>query len=413
MESDTIPPKPKRASPRRRQPISPEAGSLWGILCHHSGKSLFVPPICWTELHKQLLRCRFAQLPAQRSPRPSSSPSPSPRRSHQIPPTVVKIGRELDILFTVDGSYNTLIKTRSMRTVLSTLFPTHLSGVKVGSEMDLRFGNRAYRNAVRCQSLWKKPDSTLFTTSFDSTTTLTSSRSASQLFASMTVDTSNDAPILAYVSRSHLNHIRKNCFRVMRGPNRALNEPVYRLQSLRSKILIPKNPDEDQFFVAVMIAMAQQAVYGDVSRGTDFAPRDVEVRLLTLSEGDSSFLVYTATVPAALLMMFHEPHKAPQGNTELDINFTQVPVWPVLGLKERLGKALGSDIVGDFQGVSIDTYEDELAETTPEVPSPKRRREALSEVFNASFSEDRELERPSEILGKRRCLEEGRVGVVR
>lgn len=45
--------------------------------------------------------------------------------------------------------------------------------------------------------------------------------------------------------------------------------------------------------------------------------------------------------------------------------------------------------------------------------SPKRKREILSEVFNTSFSEDREsTSYPSELLAKRRCFEEGRVGVV-
>ncbi|RYP64488.1 hypothetical protein DL771_008732 [Monosporascus sp. 5C6A] len=222
-----------------------------------------------------------------------------------------------------------------------------------------------------------------------------------------------DAPILAYVSRSQLNHVRRNCFRVLAGPNRTYNGPVHRLQALRSKMLMPKNQDEDQYILAVMITLAQQAAYSEItsSRAT-FNPRDLKIRILSTSEEDDSFIVYTGIVPAAFLRMFHEPEKAPQGDTKIQISYAQVPIWPVLGLKERLGQALGGEVVGDFDALNMETYEYELP-PTPETPSPKRRREVLTEVFNASFSEDRDSDSPVEVLGKRRRLEEGRVGVVR
>ncbi|RYP64994.1 hypothetical protein DL770_009092 [Monosporascus sp. CRB-9-2] len=223
----------------------------------------------------------------------------------------------------------------------------------------------------------------------------------------------SNAPILAYVSRSQLNHVRRNCFRVLAGPNRIYNGPVHRLQALRSKMLMPKNQDEDQYILAVMIALAQQAAYSEIasSRAT-FNPRDLKIRVLSTSEDDDSFIVYTGIVPAAFLRMFHQPEKAPRGDTKIQISYAQVPIWPVLGLKERLGQALGSEVVGDFDALNMETYEDELP-PTPETPSPKRRREVLTEVFNASFSEDRDSDSPLEVLGKRRRLEEGRVGVVR
>ncbi|EMR71713.1 hypothetical protein UCREL1_1230 [Eutypa lata UCREL1] len=173
-------------------------------------------------------------------------------------------------------------------------------------------------------------------------------------------------------------------------------------------MLLPKNEDEDQYILAVIIALAQQSAYGN----GEFTPKDVKVRVLTTSEEDESFVVYTATVPAGFLRMFHEPEKAPQGDTEIRIDYTQVPIWPVLGLKERLGQALGSEVVGDFDASNMETYEAELP-PTPETPSPKRRRDVLSEVFNASFSEDRDSDSPVEAIGKRRCLEESRVGLVR
>lgn len=309
---------------------------------------------------------------------------------------------------------NLMTKTRALRVIMATLFPTHLSKPKTFAELDLRFGDRLYARAVRCQILWRHPDASM---SFDSTTTWAASRSTSQLLASINVNAASDEPVLAYISRSNLDHIRRNCFRIVSGPNRSYNGPVHRLQSLRSKRLMPSNPDEDQYFVAVAIAMAQRSVYPDGLKSNVITYRDVKVRLFTVSEEDEAFIVYTATVPAGLLEMFHEPHQAPRSSTRLQIEYTHVPVWPVLGLKERLGLALGRDIVGEFDELHFETFDEEELVPLPEPISPqKRRREVLSEVLGVSFTKDTESDDPigvSSRVSKRRCLEEGRVGLVR
>ncbi|KAF3070365.1 hypothetical protein GL218_00335 [Daldinia childiae] len=191
-----------------------------------------------------------------------------------------------------------------------------------------------------------------------------------------------------------------------------------------------------------MLAMAQQHVYGNMFTGEGFSPKDVDVRVLTVSKDDNSFVVYSSVVPTAFLTMFHEPGKSPRGNAKVTINYQHVPIWPVLGLKERLGQALGRDLIGEFDVDRIETFEDELASnleggksdsfdeklqavlrkfnkedestsnTAQITPSPKRKRKIFSEVFNGSFSEDYESSSyPSELLAKRRRLE-GRVGVV-
>ncbi|KAH8197969.1 hypothetical protein TruAng_007871 [Truncatella angustata] len=397
--------------PPLRPHTVPEPGSLWDIMHDHQGTSLYVLPICWTDLHTRLLGCRFVQQQPQTTPVPSTSSSP--RRSQRTSSTVVGIGRDLESLMSRDSPRNILTKTRALRSIISTLFPTHLGKAKSNTELSLRFGNRIYHKATRAQVIWKHHDASM---SFDSATTWTSSRSTSQLMASMNVNIAGDAPVLAYVSRSNLNHVRHNCFRIIQGPNRTYNAPVHRLQALRSKNLMPSNPDEDPHFIATIIAMAQQQVYQDGFRDSHFAPRDVTVRLFTTTEEDEAFIIYTATVPAAFLSMFHEPHKAPKGDTEVKIEHTHVPVWPVLGLKERLAHVLGPDLVGDFDPLKIDTFPDEEQDITSiaEVASPKRRRDVLSDVLNTSFSEDRPSNTPDDInaIGKRRCLE-GRVGVVR
>jgi hypothetical protein len=396
--------------PSRRPCTVPEKGSLWDLMHDHQGTSLFVLPLCWTDLHTRLLRCRFVQRPPQKTPTPSTSLSPT--RSLRTSSTVIAMGRDLDILMSRENPRSSMIKIKALRNVLSTLFPKHLCKPKSNADLNLRFGNRLYTKATKAQVLWKHPDASM---SFDSATTWTSSHSTQQLMASMSVNVAGDAPVLAYVSRSNLNHIRHNCFRVVMGPNRAYNGPVHRLQTLRSKLLIPSNLDEDPHFVASIIALAQQTAYPEGLRVSKMPPKDVTVRLFTTSEEDEAFIVYTATVPAAFLMMFHQPDKAPKSNAEVKIDYTHVPVWPVLGLKERLGQALSREVVGDFDPYNIETFPDEEKEimNVAEVTSPKRRRGVLSEVLNVSFSEDREpVSDEINVMGKRRCLE-GRIGVVR
>ncbi|KAI1084779.1 hypothetical protein F5B20DRAFT_221069 [Whalleya microplaca] len=401
----------------RHIPKTPEIGSLYDILHDHSGTSLFVLPICWTDIHTRLLGCQFVQLPAQTIPVPPAASSPRKSPQQPTPSIIVNIGRDLDTL--MNGRKPVGRKNQALQGILSTLFPNQLTRTKPCPELGIRFGSRFYRRAARCHIIWKHPDTTA--QSFDSATTWTSSRSTSQLLASMTVNVSNDAPMLAYVGRRHLHDIRRTCFRVVSAPNDSYNGPVHRLQIRRSKKLIPDDPNEDPYLIAIMIGMAQQAVYGDIERGTGFEPRDVQVRVMTISDEEDSrahaFVVYTATVPAAFLRMFHEPDKAPRGDARIRITHVAVPVWPVLGLKERLGHVLGKDVVGvEFDGAKMDTFEDgkQLSSLSREsTPSPKRRREALSEVFNASFSEDRDgdCQAGNGVLGgmKRRCLEEGMV----
>ena len=215
----------KRVARTRRKPTRPEAGSLWDTLCSHQGVSLFTQPICWTDQHTKLLGCRFSQRPSQTTPTPSSSQQ-SPRRSPRTSPTVVTIGRDLDTLMSTESPRNIITKSRALRDVMQTLFPHALAKSKTCAELDMRFGGRCYPKVVRCQVLWKHPDASM---SFDSATTWASSRSASQLMASMNVNVASDTPMLAYVSRSNLSHIRKNCFRISSGPGRGPNEPVRRL----------------------------------------------------------------------------------------------------------------------------------------------------------------------------------------
>ncbi|KAI0809671.1 hypothetical protein GGR55DRAFT_160189 [Xylaria sp. FL0064] len=439
------PPASGNARRRRRRCLlkSPQPGSLYDILHDHAGLQLFVRPLSWTDLHAKLLGCCFVRLPSHETPTPPSSQSSSSSSSQlprNTPPCSIDMQRTLDLLVLLNQPEYP--KTNALINLLSDFYPNTFTYPQDQVDLDLRFGNRRYPQSVRCQLLYNHIYPNDHLTSFDSsTTTRATDHSASQLSMSSSMSVPNEPSMLAYVSRSRLNFTRRTCFNIMKGPNGALNHPVHRLQTLRSKSLVPKNADEDSYFIAVMLAMAQQAVYRDFANNTEFAPRDVKVHVLTIDEEENSFIVYTGVVPAPLLSMFHDPVAAPTGNTGIKVEYTQVPLWPILGLKERLAKALGTDLLGKSDATVVDNHEIEVVpvpvlETSPPVfrshlfrPKAhlrKRKRGVFSELLNTSFSEKCEFhqpldtsnqkrriqeEQPLDTSNKKRRVQEGRVGV--
>lgn len=139
---------------------------------------------------------------------------------------------------------------------------------------------------------------------------------------------------------------------------------------------------------------------------------DLTLRILTHDTDTAEFLVYTGYITKEFLEKFHDPFKAPVSSDEesksgINIEFTRVPIWPILGLRERLGKALGQDVVGEFDPTEIETWEADSEQTG----GGKRKREALSEVLNKSFDDESDGEH--RLSAKKRCLNEGaKVGVV-
>ncbi|KAI1099642.1 hypothetical protein F4804DRAFT_321414 [Jackrogersella minutella] len=406
--------------------ISPEIGSIYDILHDHATKSLYIAPVCWTDLHTQVLGCRFVSQPSlQRRPKKSVHLPP------QLPIIVSSIGIRLSIL--MDPLSSRSIRNDALSDLLSILFPGRLC--KTGLNIPLRCGKDIWVAWLPCQTLWNK-----FTEphSFESATTRSSSSSETSSTKGL-----SDMPVLAYLDRHSFDSKRKHCFRHANKPGKPLNLPIQRLYEIRSRKLLPKNPDEDQVILAIMISMAQQHTYANVYKGKGFVPKDVHVRVITIDEAHDSFIVYTSVIPAAFLGMFHEPSKAPRGDAHVTIRYQRIPAWPVFGLREQLGQALGQDIVGDINMAPIETFSEQLlsspqnksssfetnlrtslhnpshnGESMSSVPRrltpPKRKREILSEVYNVSFSEDRESsDYPSELVVKRERIEQGRIGVVR
>ncbi|OLN93287.1 hypothetical protein CCHL11_08331 [Colletotrichum chlorophyti] len=452
----TLPSPAKRI--RRRRVHRPDEGSLYDLMWEHAGLSLFVRPICWTDLHVRLLDARFTELPPCDTPVPPQSPrgAPvSPSRCHMKPSAAATtLSRELTAML-APGTTRTFY-TNSIRTIMSTLYPTKLSRSRTQVDLHIYFGGLVYRDTCRVQVAWDAmPSRSGSCASFESASTrpaesfTTPNGIPTGSNPSISAGTSNGSsqqpasaqPVLAYVGKSQIAATRRNMYRVIQGPNRSYNGPVERLQQLRSKMFVPSNPNHDPLLVGIILALAQRRFYGEPmpaaskwlpSRPTplgDGEPEfhDVTVHLFTHDNETSEFIVYKSVVTADLLRKFHEPTKNPRARANktlaekigetadeggIRIAYTRVPVWPILGLKERLGKAIGSDVVGEFDEDNIETWEEE-AERNPDKLKRRRDREALSEVMNGSFEEEAPDGMP--LSGKRRCLvdeESGQVGVV-
>jgi len=413
---------PSQPAPETRRPCRrrvaritrAEPGSLYDIMHDHAGTSLYVVPICWTDQHTRLLGARFRQRAAVDKPVPDLVPGVWLETSKMAQ----TLTSELHTLVREDATpARAFCKNRAMKHILSTLFPTTLSRPKTGAELNLYFGHRVFRKVVRIPCVWKNPSSV--ETSFDSCPTLP----ATSFNGTQKSSREAGMPMLAYINKSQLAAVRKNLYGVLRGPGDNTNEPVSSLQRLRSKTLVPADADHDPYIVAILLAMAQAHFYHESSsrsssqsssqggrKSVRIAPpsfRDVQVQVITHDEGNDSspnFIVYTATITAAFLNRFMFPHKAPAAGgageddgAGMDISHTPVSFWPILGLKERLAKALGREIAGDaiyddpnHIGLWDPLLEPQQTPVYHPVSLKRRRtdREPLSQVLNSSFDEE-------------------------
>jgi hypothetical protein len=125
--------------------------------------------------------------------------------------------------------------------------------------------------------------------------------------------------------------------------------------------------------------------------------RDVEVHVITHEgeDGDAKFVVYTAIVTAGLLERFRCPGRGPDLKSDasgMEVSRTEVSFWPMLGLKERLAKALGSEIAGlaSHQHPHHIGFWEPLVEPTDETPerkpSRKRKREERDSLANSRLA---------------------------
>ncbi|KAL1876924.1 hypothetical protein Daus18300_002530 [Diaporthe australafricana] len=413
---------PNNTQPRKRRRVNriirPEPGSLYDILHENQGESLFIIPICWQDQHARLLGVRWDHHDTVRRPVPdfNSMSSKYPPRPTRV---ATDLSRDLTTVLTADPSP---LQLTALKSVMSTLFPAVLSKARSELNLEIRFGDQVLKRGVRVPLIWKQYDQN--SRSFDSASTKLASSygripgSSQQSCASQNTDwacsssqPASDQPVLAFINRAHLHQVRCNLYRVMPGPNNTVNVPVDNLQKLRCKRLVPQNLDQDSYLVAIMLAIAQWQCYPQRSRNSsrwssqnssqashngheaslpqpEF--RDVPVKIITQDHHTAEFVIYSAVVTAMFLKRFACPSKAPDlTDSGLNINVTRVQIWPVLGLKERLAKALGPQIAGDLAchdtaDTDIETWETEQ-ERAFRLSNLKRKRETLSQVFNHSF----------------------------
>ncbi|CEI67831.1 unnamed protein product [Fusarium venenatum] len=66
---------------------------------------------------------------------------------------------------------------------------------------------------------------------------------------------------------------------------------------------------------------------------------DLKLRILTHGTDTLEFIVYTGYVTKEFLERFHDPFKAPLDDDDatvsgLKIEYTRIPIWPILELRE-------------------------------------------------------------------------------
>lgn len=278
------------------------------------------------------------------------------------------------------AAVHTILSSNAVKTVLSTLWPAAFSCSHLLPTLDIFFDNWVYRDAVETQVMWGFPE--------DSAQRMQSSSISGQptespVAGSNSLSTTHNragCPMMCYIGKNHLDAMRANSYRIRPGsPNISENGPVSRLRQLQSKALKPRNSYHDANFVAIFLAMAQRHFYSkpapssrrnskwSSSREAMSRPAfaSIVLRILTHDDAQSEFIVYTGYVTSGFLDRFHDPFSVPKSGKGKDsaagikITYKKVPIWPILGLKERLGKAFGEDIVGpiDLNSSEMETWE--------------------------------------------------------
>lgn len=387
-----VPSTRKRKRPRRI--YQPQDNSLFDLLYTHSGESLFINPILWTDLHLQLLGVKFVTLPRCDTPHPE--PSPKPR---EFPPRMLRLSKQISNILAPHTSRENLgmngaaSRVAALDGMLRAMFPAAELGSlgQLYKQLNIWVWGEPYQAICRLDGLFENSD---------------------------------DSPVLAFINKDGLEFKRRHkLFGAAPGPGGRPNHAVHGLVDLRIKKILPVNRDHDPYLVAIFIAMAQKRFYStlpvpmkrkkrSVYRGLSMPEFDnVKLHIITNDNG-SELSVYTATVTAAFLERFHKPTQTPKTTADalgMTIEHTKVAAWPMLGLKERLGKTLGKDLVcQDFSADEIDAWDDESdsesvaterfpSRTNSEVQASRR---ILGEISNEKV--DDELDEAASPLKKPR-----------
>ncbi|OHX00759.1 hypothetical protein CSPAE12_00531 [Colletotrichum incanum] len=358
---------------RTRRGECPDKGSLRNIIVENPRVRLFVKPKCWTHFHLDYLGVRFNDVTPYDTPIPStSSQDTSPSYYREPTKSALDLSNALTKMLEERAEEH---RKRWIRIAMSQLYPGRLSYSK-NTGLHHYFGHRAYLNTCQAQVVWEAtPSRSRCFSSRESapkwpaeTSGVPTGPKVYPLDDLLARDSSQ--PVLAYVDTRTVDAARRDTYRVARN-----NTPVQKLNERCYKAFAPPNAHRDPFLAGIILALAQRPFYDEpmppaakshksitVSHLVEAEFHDVAVRILTVDVEEPYsplFIVYRGVVTEALLRKFYHPTKNPQSAGEaagMLIEYTKVPIWPVLGLKERLGNALGTDITGNLNKDSIETW---------------------------------------------------------
>ncbi|KAK2035939.1 hypothetical protein LZ31DRAFT_636814 [Colletotrichum somersetense] len=363
---------------------------------------LFVRSIKWTDLHFGSLE--LLELPTIKKPLPEVDPS---KVNPNLPVPVQRLMNAL----------NDLLDPKSMKyrihpilAAISTLYPDQMSPIKL-TGLYQYFGGRAYCGTHPVQAAWKltpvTPAHCSSITPCESVPTGTLDSLDISTVANIGGGIASNQPTLVYVDPKSVAAMRCE----MSGVGRC-NASVRRHKKLSYRKAVPSITKEDPFIAAVMLALAQRPFYREPVPSADGLflsssascslkePQfhDVTVHILTVDDKEPSepyFIVYKGLVTKELLYKLHEPTKNRRaaGDATLAgtmgkkrgmyIESTRVLLWPILGLKERLGKALGKEIVGPFDENNIEMWDQN---PNPNGGSLKEREHKRQKISSSSTS---------------------------
>jgi hypothetical protein len=315
---------------------------------------------------------------------------------YPLRPTGVARGLTNDLTTVLDSDTGTVKLAALIKRILSTMFPNTLSKTQSNLRMEIRVGNAVFKHCVRVPLMWKRYSKHTLDSNF------TEIRDSYDRVPSSSVQSATPTwsyqPVLVFINRTRLHQVRGTLYCPRPGPGKSANIPGERLQKLLFKRLKPQNADEDSYVVTTMLAIAQWHCSSSLSRSSPRSlpqpsplpqpeVRDIPVKIITQDHEKAEFIIYSTVVTAAFLDRFAFPSKAPaatdiQGRG-LTINLTRVQIWPLLGLKERLAKALGPEIAGDLAHHDIADSNIETWETDEErairLRNPKRKKSTEDE----------------------------------
>ncbi|GJC90059.1 hypothetical protein ColLi_12897 [Colletotrichum liriopes] len=334
---------------RERRVECPDEGSLHDIIVNNPGLRLFVKPKCWTHFHLDYLG--DTSLSYYRVPNKSAE-----ALSNAL--TNMLKGRTEEH------------RTRWIRIAMSQLYPGRLS-CSNNTGLHHYLGRRAYLNTCQAQVVWEAiPSRSRCISSCKSAPTWSAGTFGVSTGPKAGRAIANSQPVLAYVDTSTVDAARRNTYRVKRD-----NTPAQKPNKRCYKAFAPPNAHQDPFLAGIILALAQKPFYDEPIAPAAKPPKstavshlvkaefhDVVVHILTVDVEEPYsplFIVYRGIVTEALLRKFYHPTRNPQSAGEVAgmlIEYTKVLIWPVLGLKERLGNAPGTDITGNLNKGSIETW---------------------------------------------------------